>query len=226
MPILNAKLYTDRIPKQVSTAMTSIANDHCYLIKRQANGNFVSGKAANCHRNVSNAAAAHGGEMVNGWLLFRIRKLTDVGVYVWAFHSVWRTSSGEIIDITDDKNYIDSEFSTFWYDPVRKVDLNEGITYNNLLIFASDEIANHYSRAVGDHLVSGVPFWTTHDMKLVRRMNEHSGEYRLITPDYPNNISRLEEQYGVKIVNGKLTKNGSSDQLHSNSVFDYSLSIR
>jgi len=162
--------------------------------------------------------------MVNGWLLLRIRKFNEVGMYAWAFHSIWRTTDGELLDITDDKNYVGSEYSTFWYDAVRTVDLVEGINYNNVMTFGNDAIANHFSTAIGVKLASGVPFWTTQSMKHVRPLDMHSGQYRWITSNYPNNIARMEERYNVKVVNGKLTSNGLSDQLHTDAEFDFSIS--
>jgi len=217
----NAKLYNDRLPLIISDAMKDFTSENCYLIKRRVNTTLIESAPLECHANVNAAVAKNGGEIINGWLLYKRRDLLDLSVYMWSFHSILQTAEGDLFDITYDQCYANNEYSTFWFDKSRKVDLTEGINYNNIVVIASTDSASKLGAANGINLNVGEPYWTTSNMKLTLPIKEHCGKYRWLTNNYPNNINRFESEFDIKIINGKLV--GDTAAIHNKALLDYSL---
>lgn len=53
---------------------------------------YISGA---CHLNVAHRVKHHGGERVSGWMIWTSIHFTEA-----EFHSVWRSPSGELVDVT------------------------------------------------------------------------------------------------------------------------------
>jgi hypothetical protein len=52
-------------------------------------------RAGQCHMNVLHSVREHGGERVNGWMIWECAMFAEA-----EFHCVWRSTTGELIDIT------------------------------------------------------------------------------------------------------------------------------
>lgn len=61
-------------------------------------------------------------------------------------------------------------------------------------------------------------------MSRIRDTKSFDGKYRLIRPEFPINSKMLEEQYDLKIINGKLVSNTGTQEVNSNMLFEFSLS--
>jgi hypothetical protein len=217
--------YTNKLPASVRDAMKQISHDDCYLIKRRVKGVTGTGKVHNCHQNVQDLVDRIGGERVSGWLLMRQNQLFRNGIYVWIFHSIWKTPEDEYVDVTQSDIYGSDKLATFWHDSKRAADLDNGTAYNSIIAFENAQAAKHIADSTGVELAVGQPYWTTSNIRFFMGLHEHSGEYRLLTGDYPNNTKMLEEEYNCKVEGGRLIpKNENDDKVSTKIFFDYSLS--
>ena len=104
--------------------------------------------------------------------------------------------------------------------------LENGIAYNTIVIFDNNRIADRFAEASGEDrkLSSGIVYWTTNSVKYFRGLDEHGGQYKLVTKEYPQNIELLEKEYDCKVNGGKLLPN---DLNHSKArpeiFFDFSI---
>lgn len=178
----------------------------------------------NCHTNVAKQIEDFGGSLLNGWLLTRKSKLINNGVWRWTYHSVWLKSNDECYDITKD-NDNSREYSTFVPDFERNIDLKEGVTYNDIVILDSQDIVDGYNNTgIYDFEVKiGVAYWVLADLSRIRDTNSYNGQYRLIREEYPKNAKKLEDEYDLKIIDGKLVSNTGKQEVNSNMLFEYSL---
>jgi hypothetical protein len=223
MPIL----YTNKIPAAVRDGMSQLTANDCFLIKRRTKGLTGEGIQRNCHFNVQNWVDKIGGERLCGWLLCRNRSLMSDGVWVWSFHSVWKTPEEEVVDVTQDKTYDGADFTTVWLDKSRDIDLIEGTSYNNVVVFETNTAAKTYTKHSGIEVFSGIPYWITPNMQTALPIADHSGKYRWLNSTFPNNIKLLESEYNCKLVEGRFIPNeGASGKVSINVAFDYSVSIR
>jgi hypothetical protein len=217
-------LYTQKIPSNVREGMSKLTGDDCYLIKRRKKGLTGKGIQGNCHFNVQQWVDKIGGERIRGWLLYRNRSLMNKGLWIWVFHSVWKTPEGEIVDVTQDSTYEGSDFTTVWFDKSRDIDLLEGTSYNNVVVFENFNSASSFSKNVGVEALVGEPYWTTNSMSNILKISDHSGKYKWLDESFPNNIKLLESEYNCKVIDGKLVPNeGSSNKISSKIFFDYSV---
>jgi hypothetical protein len=140
---------------------------------------------------------------------------------VWHYHSVWITPKGKIVDVTDNDLYKKLPLSTFIPDTTRKVDLENGIAYNTIVIFDNNRVADRFAVASGEDrkLSAGVVYWTTNSVKYFRGLDEHSGQYKLIRKEYPQNIELLEKDYDCKSVGGRLVPNDPDDNMIPSEIF-------
>lgn len=223
--MFNAKNYSEKLPKTIRQPLQQFAGSDCLLVKRWSDDFGLERGEGNCHLNVKGYIDALGGEMVNGWLLCRNRRLKDVGMWVWSFHSVWLTDENELLDVTDDESYKTNAFTTFLPDANRHVDLEEGINYNNIVIFENEAFAKHYGNSINAETHAGIVYWMSDNMMRVKELNQHSGEYCWLNDEYKNNQTKLYEQYGIAIIDNQIVKTeAANDKLSADVMFDFSLS--
>lgn len=229
--MLDTTSYADKLTPQLNELLKSFAGSECIMVRKIKEKDSMKGKAGNCHLNVKNYIDKFGGTSISGWLLNRIPSFMDKGMYVWSFHSVWLKPDGNLLDVTDDKHYIGRDKSIFIPDTLRSPNLVEGTSYNNFLVFTGKAFAEHYGRSIGKEINSHTLYWCDTVMTRLIEINEHSGVYRLLSKDYPNNLQRMCDEYELEIVNGKpVPKAGSKYEgigaLPPTLVFDYSISSR
>ena len=114
-------LYKSKVPSSVREAMLGLTKDECYLVKRRKKGLTGKGIQGNCHFNVQNWSDSIGSERIADWLLYRIKSFVNKGIWVWSFHSVWKTPEGQIFDVTQDVTYEGSDLTTVWFDKERNM---------------------------------------------------------------------------------------------------------
>lgn len=195
--MLDAKLYTNKLPTVLQEPLKSFSGNDCYLVAKAKDNMGLEQKSGNCHLNVQQYIDKFGGEMVNGWLLYRNKSILNLGMWAWSFHSVWKKSDGKVVDVTKDKMYEGNDFTTFLPDSSRKFDNAEGIGYNNIVLLESKSFADKFGMSIGKEIDVGKVYWAIDTFKAIKDLNEHSGQYRYITNEYPHNIKLLEEKYNV-----------------------------
>ena len=215
---MNTKAYTQRLNPTVASGMTKFAGSECCLVKKDLN--TQNNRALNCHYNVKAQVEAHGGQCINGWLLDKTPSLINHGIWHWTFHSIWETKSGEWFDITIDKHN-GREYSPFWADKGRTLNLIEGYGYNDIIIFASQYAVDMFS-SLSDGIVLGEVFWTARGFSLLKHHSGHTGQYRYLRKEFSHNFDMLESDYNVRVVDGKLC--GEDRLVPVDIFFDYSVS--
>ena len=227
--MLDTTSYADKLTPELNALLKSFAGSDCIMVRKIKPKEAINGKAGNCHLNVKQYVDKNGGTSVSGWLLNRLPMLMDKGLYVWSFHSVWLKPDGKLADVTDDKHYIGRDKTIFVPDTQRKPDLLEGLSFNNFLVFTERAFAEHYGRSIGKEIKVNTLYWCDTVMTRLLDIDEHSGVYRLLTPEYKDNLTRMCEEYELEIVNGKpVPKSGSKYEtgFPVNMVFDYSISSK
>ena len=213
----------DKLPITVLSAMKDLSSDDCALVVKKLD--TANNKALNCHYNVDAQVKEFGGKAVNGWLLSRTPTLINNNLYYWTFHSLWQKNDDEIYDITIDKHNA-RDFSTFWFDNDRRINLTDGVSYNDIVIFENKSIISRYSGICEDVISAGKVFWTLTTMDRIRSTDSYNGEYRFIRSEFPNNSKLLLEKYNLAIVDGRLKRMDGSDGVHPNCLFEFSLNAR
>ena len=214
----------DKLPALVNNGIKSLTGNNPLLVKQKLD--TPNNKPLNCHYNVANQIESFGGSLLNGWLLTKKSSLVKRGIWRWTYHSVWLKTHEECYDITKDKEN-SRDYSTFVPDNNRKINLKVGITYNDILIIENQELSDAYNESgIYDFEVKvGIPYWVLPDMSRIRDTKSFDGKYRLIRPEFPINSKMLEEQYDLKIINGKLVSNTGTQEVNSNMLFEFSLSV-
>jgi hypothetical protein len=193
------KHYSSKLPRRVNDAMWQFSGNHTLAVRKLEQTLGLSQAEGNCHRNVLAHVAAHGGEIVSGWMLENNAILVNKGLLIWSFHSVWRTKEGLLIDVTNDSSLPTSNRTIFLVDCLRKYDSINGIAYNNVVILTNPKLACHVSENVGVEMSANKVYWMNNDMTDVRKLTDHSGQYRLVSPEFPENRELLEQRYGAVI---------------------------
>ncbi len=219
-------LYTHKLPRSVREGMQQVSKDDCYLIKRRINkGVTGTGKERNCHLNVQDLVDRIGGERVGGWLFNRSRDFYDRGIYLWIFHSIWQTPEGEYCDVTESLIYGSETIATFWLDSAKQADLEQGKSYNNIIVLEHERAIEEVAQKSGQRLQKGHAYWTENSLRHYLDVSEHNGVYRLLSDAYPKNRAALEEQYDCKITEkGALVPNNLTGMANVKIFFDFSLS--
>ena len=220
---MNTKPYTDKLPQPIRSAMKTFAKNECVLVKQKLD--TTNNQALNCHYNVKQQVEERGGKVVNGWLLNKENRLISNGVWYWTFHSLWQANDSQIYDITID-NHNAREYSTFWFDENKNIDLEEGISYNDIVIFDNKNSANAFTGNCEVEVVDSKVFWTLTTMQSIRDTSNYNGQYRFLRPEFPNNFAVLKEQYNVEVVNGKLKSMTGEQGIHPNFLFEFNVSLR
>lgn len=231
--MLDVTSYADKLPASLNTLLKSFAGGECLMVRKikDKDKQNIKGKAGNCHINVKMFVEKHGGKSVSGWLLNRVPNLMERGTYVWSFHSVWQKPDNKLLDVTDDKHYVGRDKSIFVPDSTRVPDLEQGISYNNFLVFTEHAFAQHYGKSIGKEIHSNTAYWCDSTMLRLLAIDEHSGLYRLLSKEYPDNLKRMCDEYEIDIVGGKpVPRTGSKYEkigaVPTKMMFDYSVSSR
>ena len=223
----NARLFSDKLPDRVIDPLKVFSGNECYLIKRDVDRKSLLSNKNNCHTNVQKYIDKFGGEMLNGWLLYKDDKwLDEMGLWVWHYHSVWIKPDGKIIDVTDSDRYRNLPLSTFIPDTTHKLDLENGIAYNTIVVFENSKAAKIFADASGEarELFPYTVYWTTNSVKYFRGLDEHNGEYRYVMSEYISNLKLLEDRYGFVVKNNKLSSIDPEVSLvPTNLFFDFSI---
>ena len=220
---MNTKPYTDKLPQSIRSAMKSFARNECVLVKQKLD--TANNQPLNCHYNVKNQIDERGGKVVNGWLLNKENRLISNGIWYWTFHSLWQANDNQIYDITIDKHNT-REYSTFWIDDSKDIDLVNGISYNDIVIFDSKRSANTFTGYCEEAIVEATVYWTLTTMAQLRTTNAYDGQYRFLRAEFPNNYEFLKEKYNVEVVNGKLKSLIGEQNIHPNFLFEFNVSAR
>lgn len=218
---MNTTTYS-KLPSLVNNAMQDFAKSECVLVKKISS---QYSKPLNCHLNVASQIKEFGGKVVNGWLLNKSSKLIGMDMWCFSFHSIWETDSGEWFDITvDTKNA--REFSTFFADNNnRKIDLVNGVSYNDIVIFNNESPTNALKNGNSPYLKYGEVFWTASNMSIFKALPESNGEYRFLRKEYPNNFKLLEKQYKIKYVDGCITTTDGATHISQYVAMDFSVNL-
>ncbi len=218
--------YSDKLPKSLNEILQSFAGNECVMVRYLKPKDGVKGKAGRCHFNVRDFVQKHGGSMVNGWLLNRHPESNDNGFYGWTFHSVWLTPENKLVDVTEDKNYLNRDKSIFVPDANRKANLVDGILYNSFFVVTDYRFAQFYGESIGAEVLPNKPYWCDKTLTRIMKIDEHSGIYRLIHPDYQKNIEMMCEEVDCDFIDRKLVpRNEKEKTVPRNFIFDYNISI-
>lgn len=218
------KISTNNYPKAIKNAMRQITVDECYIINRRVSGITGNGKNNNCHFNVQDLVERIGGERISGWLLLRNKALYKNGIYVWVFHSIWKTPEKKYVDVTRSTQYGDEKLATFWHDSQRHADLVEGTAFNSVITLENEKAVDIIQRASGYSLEIGKAYWTVNDIRLFSELCDHSGVYRFLLNQYPHNRKLLEEKYNCKIEGRGFVSNNGDDTVSDMMLFDFAIS--
>jgi hypothetical protein len=218
------EIYTTKIKQPIQQAMMEFTDGECYLVKRRKKGKTSEGQRGQCHMNVDGWVQRIGGKRIAGWLLERSNALMVKGIWIWSFHSVWKTPEGEIVDVTRDPTYEGKDFTTVWFDARRDVDFKKGTSFNNIVIFENKTAAAPFGHHFRRQIEHGVPYWVTPSFDVIAEISEHSGIYRWINSSYPKNRERFTKEYDCKIVNGRIVPNGDPNRkVESKMLLDYAV---
>lgn len=228
--MLDTTSYTDKLSPALNQMLKSFTGSECIMVRKVKEKDSLKGSAGNCHINVKKYIDKHGGTSVSGWLLNRIPAMIDKGMYVWSFHSVWMKPDGKLVDVTDDKHYIGRDKTIFVPDTQRVPDLAQGLSFNNFIVVTDDRLASHYGTSIGKEIRANTPYWCDTTMMTLLGLDEHTGVYRLLGNDYPQNEKLLCDEYEIDFINGRpVPRPGSkyeSTGYPKNMIFDYSISTR
>ena len=220
----NAKIYNEKLPKTVFEPLRKFAESDCLLVPKSSKNYGLANKPNNCHLNVKEHVEKMGGTAINGWLLCRNQSIINAGIWMWAFHSVWLTDDNQLLDVTRDANYENCSFTTFLPDKTRRTNLDEGINYNNVVVFENARTANLLSQSLSLELQAGTLYWTVNQLRNIKKIDDHSGMYRSLRAEYPKNIDLIKKQYGVTIQNSRIVQSPANDEFSEDIFFDFSLS--
>lgn len=201
--MLDTTSYADKLPQSLNEVLKSFTGSECLMVRKAKEKDAIKGKAGNCHINVKRLVDKQGGKTISGWLLNRVPQLLDRGMYVWSFHSVWMKPDEKLLDVTEDKHYAGRDKSIFIPDIARVPDIEQGLSYNNFVVFTDANFAHFFGDNIGKNIASNEPYWCDRSVRLLLEMDEHSGVYRLVNADYPKNRQMMCDEYDIDIVNGR-----------------------
>jgi hypothetical protein len=216
----NTKSYQEKLPKIVGENIRKFTGNECVLVKKKLDTS--NNQPLNCHNNVDIQVKSYGGTCINGWLLSKVAALTNIGLWRWTYHSIWQTETGEIYDITKD-TINTRDYSPFVLDNNRKIDLINGISYNDIVIFEKEDLAQHYADGMKIEVNTGEIFWILSDLTQIRESKIYNGQYRYIRPEFPANYKQLEIDFQVTVKDGKLSSLTGNDIADPKMLFEYSI---
>lgn len=215
------KPYSSKIPVGVRNAMSEFADGECFLVQRARCAQDDQSTSGQCHAAVDERIQASGGKRIQGWMLIQPSAFKASGIYNWVFHSVWQPDDGPAIDITYSDAYAGKKYVTFWQDQSRSADLEEGTNLNNVIVFTDIRSAAFYSAQIQTKIEVNTPYWTDPYLSCIVAIDEHSGYYRYLHPQYEKNRYLFEQKYGP------IDQIGQSNRLIRNTILlDFSLGLR
>jgi hypothetical protein len=214
--MLEVKSYSHKLPTIVRKAMQNFTNEDCVLVKKRQKGKTSNNTENNCHDNVNYWVNKIGGEIQNGWLLVRNRRLIKMGVWVWNYHSVWKTPESKLADVTANDEYATNHFTTVWLDNNRTVDLKNGIGYNNLIIFDNQKAIDLWNNEYKLDLKVGELYWVSDCLRYFKKLVEHNGQYLWLHEEYADNRKKFQME---------IKQYESVEDFPIDILFDYSLGI-
>ena len=221
--IYRKKTFSNKLSPKANEVMWGFTGGSCLGVKKIKEDIGIENTAGNCHVNVRKHVEAHGGKAVSGWLLAYNKPLMKKGGWLWAFHSIWENADGLLIDVTNDDHYVNHDRTIFVPDRNRRFDFENGISYNNIIFFTSQNTADIYSEHIGVNLIARKIYWANDDFSILKTREEHDGQYRLLNDRYTRNRELLNEKYGVKIkANGGLDT-GNVMGIAVDALMDFSL---
>jgi len=225
--MLDTTSYSDKLPFGLNVALKELTGGECIMVRLAAPKDRVVTREHDCHENVRLAIEKFGGGFVSGWLLARLPKEIENGLYIWSFHSVWRKPDGKLLDVTKDRNYKGRDKTIFVPDSLRVPDMIENISYNNFVVFTERSYAASYSRRIGVEIHTNTPYWADDQLSRLLKIQEHSGKYRQILSNDCPNLRHMCDEYEVDVIRGQLVPRPGSKysdgNIPSSIFFDYSL---
>ena len=218
------KPYGAKLPPKVNVPMMSFTNGCCYAVKKLEQSLGLNQAEGNCHHNVLEHVAEFGGEAVNGWLLAKDKTINKHGAWMWSFHSIWKTKEGLLVDVTFDTRYENADRTIFFEDKKRCVDWKEGISYNNIMLFDNLKFAEHYGQSIGEKLTTKQIYWADSQFKVVKKLNEHSGQYSWLSDEYPDNQEMFSDVYGPYLDCEGMSDSAKANALAVHVMFNFSMS--
>lgn len=218
------KHYGAKLPPKVNELMYGFTGNFCFEVKKLVDDLGLIQQAGNCHFNVLEHVKKFGGKAVNGWLLGSNGKAIKNGMWVWSFHSIWETAEGLWIDVTLDKHNENKSRTVFCQDKYRKINLEEGISYNNIFMLSSNSFAEKYTEYFGTKINNREIYWSNDDFSIFRTLNDHSGQYHWLGEGYGKNFALLEEKYNIfENEDGTIDRTNIKGNIED-ALFDFSLS--
>jgi hypothetical protein len=214
------------LPKSLNTTLKSFIGNQYVEVKKFEENEKLLNKIGNCHLNVQAYIDRFRGSSVSGWLLNNNQTYIQRQMFIFSFHSVWQKPDGSWLDVTEDKDYITNENTIFVNDVQRLPDLVEGVSYNNFVIITEPKFAEYYGGALSKKIHTNKPYWIDISLKHLMNIDEHDGSYRLIGPNYPNNIEMMCKKYNLEMIDGKAQAKLKSGKLPVKFLFDFSVSMR
>ena len=218
--------YSDKLPPSLNEVLKSFTGNECIMVRYLKPKDGIKGKSNRCHFNVLDFVKKHGGSAFSGWILNRYPEVNQKGLYAWSFHSVWLTPENTLVDVTEDTNYSGRDKSIFVPDSNRKPNLDEGLLYNNFLVITDFKFAEHYGQSIGKNISLNTIYWCDKTVTKLLRVDEHSGIYRLIHPEYKKNIEKMCEDSDCDFIERKLVPRNNNDaSMPITFIFDYNISL-
>ena len=120
--------------------------------------------------------------------------------------------------------------SIFVPDIARVPDIEQGLAYNNFVVFTDANFARLFGENIGKKLASNKPYWCDRSVRLLLEIDEHTGIYRVVSTDYPKNKQMMCDEYEIDIVNGRPVPRPGSKYDNSygppvNLLFDYGVGV-
>jgi len=96
------------------------------------------------------------------------------------------------------------------------------------VVLANQRFAERFSLQTEQRVQQGKVYWTNVSTLKVKSVKEISGEFRLLTPNYPTNIRLLKDRYGIEPNDGQpvFPKDWEGIEASNDLIFDFSISIR
>ena len=221
--------YKHHFSDELNNVLFNFTGGECVMVRKIKDKDHrkITKTAGYCHVNVAKCIEAYGGNSVSGWLLnYNINNINRK-IYIWCFHSVWQQLDGKLLDVTTNKAYVGRDKSIFIPDTQRVPDLQKGTSYNNFIVIDDSFFAFNYSKDIkdGTEFSQNKMYWCDHSAKIVMPIQDHCGVYKLVNPEYPENIQSLCDEYRVEIIDNKLHPREDCLYTHTTKkiFFDYSL---
>jgi hypothetical protein len=182
-----------RIPFEVKNAIGSLAKGNIHKVKNKPISEYSDGL---CHRNVKKHVEQCGGEQLYGWVLSNLKAYIENGLYIWAFHSVWRETKERMpINVNNVAGLEKSKFIIFWEDRLRSYNFEEDMSYNNIFVLSNEKKKWAFEQQFKMEIEVGVAYW--HSENLAKDIGSSSGQYRALIN--PNNKEKLINEFGTNL---------------------------